>query len=105
MGPSATQQQLILRAIARLRAGVLAIVCGGLGGVALFVATIWLLIRGGETVGPHLGLLGNYFPGYSVTWLGAFVGMFWGFLLGGVIGWATAWVYNLVAGRRATGLF
>ena len=105
MGPPVTQEQLILRSIARLRAGVLAIVCGGVGGVALFVATVWLLIRGGETVGPHLGLLGNYFPGYSVTWIGAFVGMFWGFLVGGIIGWAIAWVYNLVAGRRATGLF
>ena len=84
---------------------MLAIVCGGLGGVALFVATVWLLIRGGESVGAHLNLLGQYFPGYSVTWGGAFVGMFWGVLVGGVVGWATAWVYNLVAGRRATGLF
>lgn len=99
------QEEVILHAIARLRAGVLAIVCGGLGGVALFVATAWLLIRGGETVGPHLGLLGNYLPGYSVTWGGAVIGLLWGLLLGGVIGWATAWVYNLVAGRRASGLF
>ncbi len=105
MSPPATQEDLILRSIARLRAGVLAIVCGCLGGVALFVATVWLLIRGGESVGAHLGLLGQYFPGYSVTWGGAFVGLFWGVLVGGVVGWATAWVYNLIAGRRAAGLF
>jgi hypothetical protein len=105
MSPQASQEELILRSIARLRAGVLAIVCGGLGAVALFVATAWLLIRGGETVGPHLGLLGNYLPGYSVTWTGAAVGLLWGLLIGGLIGWATAWIYNLVAGRRATGLF
>ena len=105
MSPPTSQEELILRSIARLRAGVLAIVCGGLGGVALLVATVWLLMRGGETVGEHLGLLGQYFPGYSVTWPGAFIGLVWGFLAGALIGWTTGWIYNLVVGRRAGGLF
>lgn len=88
-----------------MRAGVLAIVIGSMSGAVLFLATVWLLIRGGEEVGPHLSLLGNYFPGYSVTWPGAFIGLVWGLVVGAALGGLTAWVYNLVAGRRASGLF
>ena len=29
-----------------------------------------------DTVGPHLGLLNHYFPGYEVTVLGSFIGFF-----------------------------
>ena len=105
MAPPKTQEDLIWRSVARLRAGVLAIVIGCLSSAVLFLATVWLLIRGGETVGPHLSLLGNYFPGYSVTWTGAVIGGFWGLVSGGLAGWLTAWIYNYVAGRRSVGLF
>jgi len=88
------------RAIARLRASVMAIVFGAVGGVAVFTATAWLLIRGGRVVGPHLALLGNYFPGYSVTWPGAFLGFFYGALCGAVGGWCVTWIYNLVVDLR-----
>ena len=98
-----SEEELILRSIARLRAGIMAIVVGTLCGTALLVATVWLLIRGGENVGQHLALLRNFFPGYSVTWAGAVIGFFWGAVSGGLIGWVTAWVYNWVAGRRPSG--
>lgn len=91
------------RAIARLRASVMAIVCGAMGGAAIFLATAWLLIRGGRVVGPHLGLLSNYFPGYSVTWPGAFIGFFWGALCGALAGWSVTWVYNLAVDLRHRG--
>jgi hypothetical protein len=67
----------------------------------VFVATAWLLIRGGEDVGKNLGLLRHYFPGYSVTWPGAFVGFFWGALSAAAVGFAVAWIYNQVVERRA----
>ena len=51
-------------------------------------------------MGLHLGLLSNFFPGYSVTWAGAFIGFFYGALSGAVIGWSVAWVYNQVADKR-----
>ena len=97
------EEEVILRSIARLRAGIMAIVVGTLSGTALLVATVWLLIRGGENVGQHLALLRNFFPGYSVTWGGAMVGFLWAALAGGIVGWLTAWVYNWVAGKRVTG--
>lgn len=56
-----------------------ALALGFLGGLALAGATGWLLLKGGERVGQHLSLLGEYFIGYSVTWSGVFVGFFYGF--------------------------
>ncbi len=93
------EEKLIRAAVARMRAGVMAIVFGMVGGVGFFAATAWLLIRGGPRVGPTLGLLGNYFPGYSVTWPGAIIGFLYGAVVGGAVGWSMARVYNRVASR------
>ena len=41
-----------------------------------------LLIKGGPVIGPHLGLIGNYLPGYTVSWQGAFVGLVEGVVRG-----------------------
>ncbi|MEN8162198.1 MAG: hypothetical protein ABFS41_19160, partial [Myxococcota bacterium] len=71
---SAEEWALVEGAIARLRAGVLAATFGLGGGTGLALATLWLVIQGGEPVGPHLGLLANYFPGYTVTAPGVVVG-------------------------------
>ena len=89
----------IRRAVARLRAGIMAIVFGMTGGLGLFVLTAWLLARGGPKVGLHLGLLANYFPGYSVTWPGAVVGLVYGTLVGALVGWTLATIYNRIAFR------
>jgi hypothetical protein len=51
-------------------------------------------------VGPHLGLLGNYFPGYTVTWFGALIGFFYAAAVGALIGWLVAWIYNLMVDWR-----
>lgn len=91
---------LIHSAIARLRASVMAVVFGLIGGASIWVATVWLVVRGGQTVGFHLGLLSNYFPGYTVTWTGAFLGLFYGALVGGALGWSFAWLYNAIVDRR-----
>ena len=92
--------ELLQASITRRRASVMALVFGLVGGMGLFVATLWLVIRGGERVGPHLGLLGQYFLGYSVTWSGCFVGFFYGALVGATAGWSVAWLYNRLADRR-----
>jgi hypothetical protein len=91
-----SEEQLVLTAIARLRAGIMAIACGLIAGAGLMVATAWLVIRGGENIGQHLSLLGNFLPGYRVTWAGSLVGLAYGFLLGGAVGWFLVWVYNLI---------
>ena len=95
------EQVLVARAIARLRAGIVAIVTGMIGGVALLAATLWLVIKGGPNVGQHLGLLRSYYPGYAVTWTGAFVGFVYGALTGAILGWCVAWLYNVLASWRS----
>ncbi|MBA4389177.1 MAG: hypothetical protein C0404_14485 [Verrucomicrobia bacterium] len=92
--------ELLDHTVARLRAGVMAVVFGMTCGCALFAATAWLLLRGGENVGAHLNLLGNYFPGYRVTWPGAFIGFFYAGITGAVIAWCVAWIYNVVVHWR-----
>ena len=88
------------QAVVRLQSGVLAIVCALLGGVGLFVMTVWLLIKGGPQVGAHLQLLGLYFIGYSVTWKGSLVGFFYGALVGGAVGWSIGTIYNGIVAIR-----
>ena len=92
---------LVKRTIARLRTAIVAVVSGMVVGFALFAATAWLVIKGGPTVGPTLGLLRAYYPGYSVTWAGSFVGFAYGALTGAVLGWCVAWLYNFLASRRS----
>ena len=83
----------------------MAVSFGATGGVSLFVATVWLLVRGGPHVGQHLALLAYYLPGYSVTWPGALIGLAYGSLLGAAIGATIAWVYNTIASARNGGAF
>ena len=84
-----------------LNAVVQGVTTGMFVGLGLFAVTIWLVIKGGDTVGPHLSLLGQYFIGYSVTWGGAFIGMIYGFIVGYGIGYAYARIYNWVVDKKS----
>ena len=86
--------------VARIHAGILAVVMGLICGIALFVMTLWLVIKGGPNPGPHLQLLGQYFAGYSVTLGGAFVGLIYGLVVGGAWGWLIGLIYNRVVAFR-----
>ena len=88
------------QAVVRLQTGVLTIVCALLGGVGLFVMTVWLLIKNGPQTGLHLQLLRYYFIGYSVTWLGSIVGFIYGALIGSIVGWTIGKIYNSVVSWR-----
>lgn len=99
---ASSESRLLAIAVARLRASVMATTFGLAGGVGLFFATAWLVILGGDVVGPHLGLLDNYFPGYSVTWPGAFLGLIYGGAVGAAAGWILAFTYNRIAERHGT---
>lgn len=90
----------VIRAIARLKAGVLALVFGLIAGVALFAMTAILIIEDGPDTGAHLRLLNNYFIGYAVTWKGAFIGFLWASVVGALIGWWIGIIYNRVVGIR-----
>lgn len=88
------EEELFRAAVARLRSGILAVVFALVSGTGLFLATAWLLVRGGDPVGPHLSLLGQFFLGYRVSWPGAFVGFVWAAGVGAVVGAAVGWTYN-----------
>ena len=60
----------------------------------LFLATLILVLKGGDVVGPKLELLENYFPGYSVTLPGSLLGLGYGFFSGFVGGWGFAFLRN-----------
>ena len=66
-------------------------------GLALFLATIILILRGGPRVGPMLSLLSQYFPGYRVSWAGAGIGFIYAAICGFLIGFFFAILRNGVA--------
>lgn len=81
----------------RLNARAWGIALGLLFGLGLFLATIVLVMRGGPRVGPHLGLLGVFLPGYQVTTAGAFIGFVYAFVIGYAVGRIIGSVYNALA--------
>ena|SRR5713226_3217753 len=92
------QDRQVAQTLLRLNARAWGIATGLLLGGGLFVATNVLVIKGGPTVGPHLGLLSIYFPGYRVTFLGSFVGFVYAFVLGYALGRLVGAVYNRMLG-------
>ena len=88
---------LIEERILRLNAAASGLGFGLLGGLGLFLATLVLVLRGGEWQGEHLGLLSQYFPGYSVSLGGAFLGAIYGFVVAGGVGSLVASIYNRLA--------
>lgn len=93
-------QKIIMSRVIKLNATVLGIVIGTLLGFAILLSTIWLVIKGGDVVGPHLALLGQYFFGYEVTVAGSFIGFAYGFVSGFIIGYAIGAIYNWVLNLR-----
>lgn len=94
------EEQELRRVTQRLNAQAWGVSFGLLLGVGLFVATIILVAKGGPTVGQHLALLREFFPGYRVTVAGAFLGFVYAFVLGYALGRIVGVVYNKVADLR-----
>jgi NhaP-type Na+/H+ or K+/H+ antiporter len=89
-------EKVVLTRLLRLNATVQGVVTGIIVGLVIFIATNWLLIKAeeGEVVGPHLSLLGQFFIGYEVTFVGSLIGFAYGFLSGFLIGYFLARIYN-----------
>ena len=95
------EQERLLKGTMLLNAKALGLVLGLLFGIIIFIATNWLVLKGGDQIGPHLRLLSQYFIGYRVTFFGSLIGFAYGFALGTLSGAFIGWVYNRIAGFRA----
>ncbi len=95
-----TLENLLVARMVRFNAIVQGIVTGLVLGLTIFVATIWLVIKGGSVVGPHLALLGQFFLGYRVTLAGSFIGLAYGLVVGFGIGFFVTAMYNWIANLR-----
>ena len=90
----------LFRGVLRLQAKAVGLGLGLFFGLAVFVATNWLVLKGGEPVGPHLALLSQYFIGYRVSFLGSLIGFAYGFVLGTLSGALLSWIYNMITRLR-----
>ena len=93
-----TDEQLT-RAELRLNGESRGLACGVLGGMSLWMTTLWLVIKDGPPVGQQLVLLWQFMIGDRLTVTGSFI------VLGGltakyVDGWLVAWTCNLNADWR-----
>jgi hypothetical protein len=93
-------ENVVLTRVMRLNANINGLVAGIMVGLGIFVATNWLVLKGGDVVGPHLGLLGQFFIGYEVSFGGSLIGFAYGFATGFSVGYLIARIYNWVADVR-----
>jgi hypothetical protein len=87
--------ELLIKTFAKLHASALGIACGTLGLLGIFAGTAVPLLKGNSPIRPTLILLSQYFPGYSVTWKGSFIGAAYGLFVGFIAGWTLAFLRNL----------
>jgi hypothetical protein len=74
---------------------------GALGALQLIGSTNWLVLRGTAANSTNAALLGQYLPGYTVSFTGSLIGAVQVFLLAVVASMVLAWIYNFIARRRA----
>jgi hypothetical protein len=75
----------------KLKPIALGLACGIVWGIGLALVTIVALTR---STGEVLSKLAGYYPGYSVSPVGALVGAVWGFVDGFIAAAVLAWLYN-----------
>ena len=93
-------ENIVLTRLLRLNSHLSGLVTGLTAGMGVFIATNWLVIKGGPVVGPHLALLGQFFIGYRVTFVGSLIGFAYGFGCGFIAGSLFATIYNWFAQMR-----
>ena len=89
-------EHLLITRIVRFHATVQGVVTGLVLGLIVFMATIWLVIKGA----PWWALLGQYFIGYRVTVTGSLIGFAWGFVVGFALGFFVTATYNWLTDLR-----
>jgi hypothetical protein len=88
-------EKLLRQSFARVDEFAFAAASGALAGLLIFLATIWLIVKGGDSVGRHLQLIGQYFVGYTISVRGAFIAFAYAFVSAFLFGWTGAYLRNL----------
>jgi hypothetical protein len=91
---NASTRKILSEAFTKLDAVALGMGVGSVWGSAVCAATLILLLKGSNPVGPNLTLLGQFFPAYGVTWRGSVIGLIDGFVFGYIFGFSVACVRN-----------
>ncbi len=63
-----------------------------LWGFCMFIMTIFSMYTGYATI--FLTMMADIYPGYSISWVGSFVGLVYGFIDAGIGLYVLAWIYN-----------
>lgn len=100
MDHQAPDEHAVENLLVRLNGRAWGVAIGLLLGLGLFIATNVLVLRGGQDVGAHLGLLSVYFPFYDVTFVGSLLGFVYAFVLGYATGRLICLVYNRTTSLR-----
>jgi hypothetical protein len=100
--PQQALEEVVLTRLLRLNVLVQGLVTGIVAGLGIFIATNWLVLKGGAVVGPHLSLLNEFFIGYRVTFMGSLIGFAYGFVCGFVGGYFVASMYNWIVDLKAS---
>jgi tetrahydromethanopterin S-methyltransferase subunit F len=95
-----TNEERLFSGVLWLNTKILGLSLGLLCGLVIFIATNWLVIKGGKVVGPHLQLLSQYFIGYRVSFFGSLIGFAYGFAVGTFSGSLIGWIYNRITTFR-----
>jgi len=94
------EEEKLYKAVLLLNTKMLGLSLGLIFGLLIFIATNWLVIKGGKVVGPHLQLLGQFFIGYRVSFLGSIIGFLYGFAVGTLAGALIGRIYNKIVEIR-----
>ncbi len=96
-----TKKESLFSSVYWINSKVFGLECGLIIGLLIFIATNYIVIKGGHVtpggeyvIGPHLQLLSHFFIWYSVSFLGSIIGFLYGFVLGLLSGLMLGWIYN-----------
>ena len=90
------ESEQIVQSLAKVDSLALGVALGTVFAAGIFFVTNLLILKGGEKIGPNLALLGQFFPGYNVTFGGSLLGLLYGFVSGFALGWLIAVIRNII---------
>ena len=90
----------LLHAAIRFNSIILGLTGGSLAAIIIYFATHASMAKWGADSGNYLGLLAVFFPGYSVSPGGAWIGAFWAFVYIGTFSSLSYRLYGRVLGTR-----